>query len=300
MSYKVVAIGEVLWDMLPGGAQLGGAPANFAHHAHELGASARVISRVGRDDNGREILRRFNAAGLDCGGLQMDETAPTGTVTVQLSSAGVPEYIIHENVAWDRIEAPKQDLDSVGQADVICFGTLAQRARTSRDSIQCLLAASPAAAWRIFDINLRQQFYDLRIIEQSLKLSNVLKLNDAELPLLAGMLHLQGGASQQIAALAKRFDLRIVALTRGSHGSLLYQEGQQSECATRPVEIQDTVGAGDAFTAGLALGLLKGMDLHQINQAATEVARYVCSCKGATPRLPDSLRELFAKRVARP
>ena len=293
MSFKVIGIGEVLWDMLPDGPQLGGAPANFAYHAHALGARAQIVSRVGDDDKGREIIRRLEAMGLAGQTLQVDKTAHTGTVTVALTDNGIPEFTIHENVAWDYIEVMDDALAALGTADAVCFGSLAQRGASSRAAIQHLLSMTPAGALRIFDVNLRQQFYSRGVIERSLELANVLKLNDGELPVLADMFTLPGGVEQQIAALAERFELRVVALTRGPQGSLLYRDGRWSECKSRPVNVKDTVGAGDAFTAALAMGLLKQMDLDDIHFAAGEVASYVCICDGATPLLPESIRALF-------
>jgi fructokinase len=294
MSFKVIGLGEVLWDLLPSGPQLGGAPANFAYHAHALGARAQVITRVGNDQLGREILNRLEAMGLAGPTVQMDEAAPTGTVTVALTGNGIPEFTIHEAVAWDSIAATHSALAAVREADAICFGSLAQRGEISRNAIQRLVAAAPAAAWRIFDINLRQHFYNREIIEQSLKLANVLKLNDGELPVMAKMFGIEGLDRQVIEALAKRYSLQVVALTRGPEGSLLYRGGRWSEHGAGQVEIKDTVGAGDSFTAALCLGLLGQMDLDEINAAASQVAAFVCGCAGATPHLPDHLRQLFA------
>ena len=296
----VIGLGEALWDLLPAGPQLGGAPANFAYHAHALGARAQVITRVGQDDYGREIIRRFVAMGLDGGAVQLDEAAPTGTVTVALSGNGIPEYTIHENVAWDRIAATPEALAAVSVADAICFGSLAQRSEASRTAIQQLVAATSADALRVFDINLRQHFYSREIIEHSLLLANVLKLNDTELPVLARMLGMEGSPRQQIEGLARNFSLRVVALTRGAEGSLLFQGDRWSELPTSQVEVRDTVGAGDAFTAALCLGLLCGMDLDTIHEQASRVAAYVCGCIGATPSLPAPLRQQFVNlRIVR-
>ena len=289
----VIGLGEALWDLLPAGPQLGGAPANFAYHAHALGARAQVITRVGDDDYGREIIRRFESMGLDVGAVELDDAAPTGTVTVALSGNGIPEYTIHEKVAWDRIAATPVALAAVRAADAVCFGSLAQRSAASRDAIQSLLAATPPDALRIFDINLRQHFYGREIIERSLQLANVVKLNDSELPVLAQMFGLDGLLRQQIESLARDFHLRVVALTRGAEGSLLFQSGRWSEQPAGQVEVQDTVGAGDAFTAALCLGLLRGMDLDVMHAAASRIAAYVCGCVGATPDLPEPLRQQF-------
>lgn len=299
MNFKVIGIGEVLWDLLPSGAQMGGAPANFACHAHALGARAGVVSGVGRDQLGRDILRHLAEMGVSLNLVQVDETHPTGTVTVELEGDGVPHFTIREQVAWDHLQPTEAAQKAAGEADAICFGTLAQRCEPSRSTIHHLLSRSRATALRIFDINLRQNFYSREIIQNSLRLANVLKLNDAELPVVATMLGLQGDLKMQLATLAQQFDLQVIALTRGPEGSLLYQSGRWSECRTRPVRVMDTVGAGDAFTAALAIGLLQKMDLDEVNIAANEVARHVCSCAGATPPLPDELRHRFVQPACR-
>jgi fructokinase len=287
MSFNVIGIGEILWDLLPSGKQLGGAPANFAFHARGLGARSRVISRVGRDALGAEILRRLQALGLPVEDIQVDPSAPTGTAGVELSADGQPRFIIHENVAWDRLALEKNALAAVAAADAVAFGTLGQRCEPARRTIQALLAAVRPGALRILDLNLRQNYYSRELIETSLRLASVVKCNDAELPVLAGMLGLRGSARQQMEGLARRHGRRSVCLTRGAHGSLLYSEGQWAEDPGRPVVVQDTVGAGDAFTAALALGVLAGRPLEAVNRRANEVARYVCSCEGATPPLPE-------------
>lgn len=286
---RIVAIGEVLWDLLPSGAILGGAPANFAFHARALGAEVSLISRVGSDDLGREIRRRYEAAGLAGDTLQVDPTAPTGTVSVELSADGQPNYTIHEHVAWDALAADDAALTAVAKADAICFGSLAQRSSVSRESIGALLAATAPAALRIFDINLRQSFYSRAVLEESLRLANVLKLNDAELPVLAEMFDLKGDDRAQLATLAERWELRAVALTRGSRGALLFSaEGFSEHPGKAAPSVRDTIGAGDAFTAMLALGLLAQWPLDVINDRANTVAAYVCSQSGATPELPPS------------
>jgi fructokinase len=293
MSFKVIGIGEVLWDLLPGGPQLGGAPANFACHARALGGHAGVITRIGRDQFGREILDRFQQMGFSDAMVQTDDETPTGTVSVTLNGSGIPHYVIHENVAWDRIEFTAAAARAIGGADAICFGSLAQRNPASRAVIQKLLATAPAAAWRVFDINLRQNYFSREVIEQSLRFASVLKLNDGELPILAQFFALTGSPRQQIERLALMFGLQVVALTRGPAGSLLFQEGQWSDCPSKPIEVVDTVGAGDAFTAALVMGLLCRMPLDEINFRADAVARYVCSRAGATPPLPKELADAF-------
>jgi fructokinase len=309
MDFRVVGVGEVLWDLLLTGRQLGGAPANFAYHVHALGAETHVVTRVGNDEYGREIIRRFHALALPDTTVQIDATAPTGTAKVELSGNGLAHFTIQENVAWDYIAATPEAIAAAHGADAICFGSLAQRCEISRNSIRQLVAETPPHALRVCDINLRQQFYSRDVIEKSLQLANVLKLNDDELPTLAAMFNLAGSngdgsrsashkLEHEIERLAQTFSLQVIALTRGANGSLLYQQKDDierwSDCASRPVNVVDTVGAGDSFTAALVLGLLREMDLDDINRMANEVARYVCSQSGATPRLPVELAKKFS------
>ncbi|HEX5219621.1 MAG TPA: carbohydrate kinase [Verrucomicrobiae bacterium] len=296
MSCNIVGIGEVLWDLLPDGPQLGGAPANFAFHARSLGLEAGVISCVGDDEPGNELLARLHQLNVPIDLITQRPGLPTGTVSVTLDGNGVPQYTIHEPVAWDHIPSTPLARQSVRNAQVVCFGSLAQRSRESRHTIQELVSAAPRNALRVCDINLRQQFYSLDIIRHSLHLANVLKLNDAELPVLATLLNLRGSEKEQLDELASQFELQTIALTCGDKGSLLYHRGCWSECSVQPVKVVDTVGAGDAFTAALVKGLLLDMKPDHINTAANEVARYVCSCAGATPPLPDAVRRLFTRR----
>jgi fructokinase len=293
MKFKLIGIGEVLWDLLPGGRQMGGAPANFAYHAGALGAEARVVSRVGRDEAGRELLRRLERLGVPTDCVEEDPTAPTGTVTVEVAADGQPQFTIHEDVAWDNISGEAAGRRAVAAADAICFGTLAQRSETSRRTIRALLKTMRAESLRILDVNLRQHFYSRELIEESLALANVLKVNETELPRLAEMFQLPGDERGQVAGIAGQFNLRLVAYTRGSRGSLLFSEGRWSEHPGIPAKVVDTIGAGDSFTAALALGLLRGWPLDEIHQRASEVAAYVCSQPGGTPELPEHLRALF-------
>lgn len=294
MQPRIVAIGEVLWDLLPSGAILGGAPANFAFHARALGAEVSLISRVGDDDLGREIQRRCKAAGLARETMQVDPVTPTGTVSVELSADGQPHYTIHEHVAWDALAADEAARAAVTKADAVCFGSLAQRSSVSRESIGVLLEATGPAALRIFDINLRQSFHSRAILEKSLQHANVLKLNDAELPVIAEMFGLKGDDRAQLAALVERWKLRAVALTRGARGALLLAPDGFSEHPGKALpSVRDTIGAGDAFTAVLALGLLAQWPLGVINDRANAVAAYVCSRSGATPELPPSFSSFF-------
>jgi fructokinase len=289
----VVAVGEMLWDLLPSGKELGGAPTNFACQAQALGARAWPVSSVGRDALGQEILERLEALGLRHDLVQVHRNAPTGTVAVKVAPDGQPHFTIQENVAWDAIPANAAMLAVARRADAICFGSLAQRSPPSRRSIRRLVTAAPARALRIFDINLRQRFYSMEVIETSLRLANVVKLNDAELPIVAKMFRISGDVSEQLSSLARRFDLRLAALTRGARGSLLFERGRWSDHPGLRVRVRDSVGAGDAFTAAMALGILAGWALDEVNLRANEVAAFVCSKQGGTPTLPKSLRRAF-------
>ena len=290
-KFKVVSVGEVLWDLLPEGALMGGAPANVSIHARALGADARLVSRVGRDALGDEIVRRFEDRGFPIDTIQRSDTAPTGTVDVKVDSAGQPHFTIRENAAWDMIEANETALAAVRGADAICFGSLAQRSEVSRKSIHALVSVTEAKALRIFDVNLRPPFIARPVIESSLAVASVLKLNDAEVPVLGEIFGLPTASDEAFAAaLAERFNLSVIACTRGARGSIIWTRDYISTHPGIPVQVRDTVGAGDAFTAALMLGLLRKRPLDEINQHANEVAAFVCSQPGATPLLPDSLR----------
>jgi len=285
--------GEVLWDLLPGGKQLGGAPINAAVHARALGADAFPVGRVGKDALGDGILERLRAMGMPTEHVAVDVEAPTGTVSVELAE-GQPKFVIHENVAWDRMTADEAALALARRADAVCFGTLAQRGEITRVCIHALVSAAPISALRIFDVNLRQHFYSRDVMEKSLRLANVVKLNDQELPALADMFKWGGSEEAQLVGLALQYDLRAAALTRGARGSALwFGDGSLSEHPGIQSTVVDAVGAGDAFTAALAMGLLSGWDGDKINQHANEIAAYVVTQNGATPKLPKTLVEHF-------
>jgi len=285
----LVGLGEVLWDLLPGGRQLGGAPANFAYHAQALGARGVVASAVGDDELGREILARLDALGLDRSAVQVDHRHPTGTVSVQVDADGHPQYVIHEDVAWDFIEATGELTALAGRADAVCFGSLAQRAPASRAAIRRFLKLTPRECLRIFDINLRQSYYDRQVIAESLDVADVLKLNVDELTAITDLFDLPGGEDQAARAMLHRFGLTLVAVTRGSAGSVLITKDQVSSCPPQQVKVADTVGAGDAFTAALALGMLTDRPLDLTHRHAARLAAYVCTQVGATPELPADL-----------
>lgn len=290
---KIVGMGELLWDLLPGGKQLGGAPANFAIHARQLGAEGLVVSSVGADPLGRQILEQLGSCGVPTDAITIHPTLPTGTVTVAVAEDGQPRFTIHENVAWDDIQPNPAALEAVRHADAVVFGSLAQRTAKSRQALRDLLALVPSKAVCVFDINLRQHYYSLETIEYGLRRANVLKINHEELAVLGAMLGTRGDEREQVSQLASRYDLKVVSLTRGASGSLLHAEGRFSEHPGFPARVVDTVGAGDAFTACLTLGLLHGWDLERINGRANEIAAYVCGCPGATPALPETMRGWF-------
>jgi len=289
-SFALVGLGEILWDMLPTGKQLGGAPANFAYHAQALGSKGIVVSCIGDDELGKEILSQLGGLGLDCGYIAVDKAHRTGTVTVKLDAKGVPDFTIHENVAWDFIPLDAGLLELAARADAVCFGALCQRSDVSRDTVRRFLKETKPDCLRIFDINIRQSYYSKDIVGAMLDTSNILKLNDDELPLVAELLDIKGSESEILAELVARYRLRLVVLTKGAEGSRLYGPDGDSVCEGIPPEkIADTVGAGDAFTAAVAVGLLKSDGLEQINAHANRVASFVCSQNGATPKLPDEL-----------
>jgi fructokinase len=286
-----VGLGEVLWDLLPQGKQLGGAPANFAYMMALLGHRGVVASSAGRDALGDELRRKLVELGLDTSFLQLDAAHPTGTVKVHLDAAGQPAYEITDGVAWDFLEWTPSWQQLAATAGVICFGSLAQRSPQSHAAIQEFLAAAPqpfsGSGLRIFDVNLRQRFFSADVLSESLRLANVAKLNDMELPVVMRELGLSfDGEAASAERLRRAFGLRLVCVTRGSKGSLLVSDGERDEHPGFPVRVVDSVGAGDAFTAALAHHLLRGSSLRATNEAANRMGAWVASESGATP-LPD-------------
>lgn len=287
-----LCIGEILMDLLPSGARLGGAPANVAWHANRFGAGSLIASRIGNDPTGARILEQLNLMGMETKGITVDEAHPTGQVDVVVDDDGNPTYFIHEDAAWDFIEAGPHVLEAAAHADAVCFGSLAQRSDVSRQAIHTLLAATSPDCLRFFDINLRQAYFSEELITSSLKSANALKLNDEELPILAKYYGLTGSDVQMAATLAERFSLRLVALTRGSKGSLLLAGNETSEHPGHPTTVVDSVGAGDCFTAATMVGFSAGKSLDEINESANRAAAFVCASSGATPVLPEEWRIL--------
>jgi fructokinase len=283
--FKVIGIGEILWDLFQEGKQLGGAPANFAFHAHQLGLQSSIISSVGNDDLGKEILEVIDKTEIISFIDKIER--PTGTVSVQLDNNGIPKYIIHEDVAWDFISPSEKALDFAKQSHAVCFGTLAQRSETSYYSIQEILKSVPVNALKVFDINMRQHFYNEEIISKSLEKANILKINEDEILVFADMFNISGDEFEIMHQIIRQYDLQLLALTKGDEGSWLVSKREDSYLDTPNVSVADTVGAGDSFTAALIAGLLMGKPLKDVHQTAVDISAYVCTQKGATPVLPE-------------
>jgi fructokinase len=283
-GFSMVGLGEVLWDLLPTGKQLGGAPANFAYHANLLGNRGVVVSRIGDDELGQEIRESLRQRELDLDGLQLDPQYPTGTVDVELDSLGQPSYIIVENVAWDQLEWDEGLAQIAVEADAVCFGTLAQRSPRTRETIRRFLSETPAETVRLFDVNLRQHYCTTAVLRASLEAANVVKLNEDELGRVARVLSLGINGDQVVArALLRNFHLDLVCVTRGANGSWLVSPDEIHEHPGNKVKVADTVGAGDAFTAALCHHYLKGSNLATMNAAANAMGAWVASCVGAMP-----------------
>ncbi|WP_293670141.1 carbohydrate kinase [uncultured Parabacteroides sp.] len=276
----VVGIGELLWDMLPTGKKAGGAPINFVYHASRLGAEGYAISAVGDDELGHEILKELDNNSIQY--LIEKVPYPTGTVQVTLQN-GIPDYVINERVAWDHLSPTSNAIDLAERADAICFGTLGQRSAQSRETIQAILSFAPDEAYRCFDINLRQHYYTKELIEESLYLANVFKVNDAELAVLRDMFRLEGTDKDIAKWFVERYNLRMLVLTAGASYSTIYTAKEESTLQTPEVQVADTVGAGDAFSGALIISLLKGASLKEAHEFAVKTAAYVCTKEGAWP-----------------
>ena len=284
----IVGLGELLWDLLPSGTQLGGAPANFAYCSHLLGNRGVVTSRIGLDALGREARAALLHSGLSDQFLQTDADHPTGTVRVQLDPAGQPRFEIADATAWDFLAWTDLWQSLAQSADAVCFGSLAQRSSQSRETILNFLDATRPDALRIFDVNLRQSFYSTDIVRESLRRASVVKLNHEELPRVRELLALESSDLTAFCRqLLEKFDLRLVCVTRGANGSLLCDRTEADEHPGFMVHIQDTVGAGDAFTAALVSGLLRQSPLGEMNDLANRMGAWVASCSGAMPPPPE-------------
>ena len=287
----VVGMGEALWDVLPEGKKIGGAPANFAYHVSQFGLDGRTVSAVGEDKLGTEILENFYEKKL----YSMIERVPypTGTVQVELDAEGIPCYDIKEGVAWDNIPYTSALEGLAKQTSAVCFGSLAQRSVVSRETINKFLDAMPEGnTLKVFDINLRQGFYTKEILCNSFKRCNVLKINDEELVTVSRMFGYPGiDLQDKCWILLAKYNLKMLILTCGVNGSYVFTPGNVSFVETPKVEVADTVGAGDSFTATFVAALLKGLPITEAHRLAVEVSAFVCTQNGAMPVIPDYLKE---------
>ena len=286
----VVGLGEVLWDVLPEGKKLGGAPANFAYHAGQfLGMDNTIaVSALGNDKLADETIEALKEHGLN--DLLPRVPYPTGTVQVQLDEQGIPTYDIKENVAWDNIPFDDDIAVIARNCRAVCFGSLAQRNVVSRDTIQKFLDATPADCLKIFDINLRQQFYTQEVIRESLQRCNVLKINDEELVLIGRMFGYPGlDIENKCWLILGKYNLDMLVLTCGTNGSYVFTPGQKSFQETPKELVADTVGAGDSFTGSFVGSILNGKSVAEAHRTAVQVSAYVCTQNGAMPTLPPEL-----------
>ena len=291
----VVGMGEALWDVLPEGKKIGGAPANFAYHVSQFGLNSRVVSAVGDYKLGMEILDNFREKKLNA----MVEIVPypTGTVQVELDAEGVPCYDIKEGVAWDNIPYTPALEDLAKHTKAVCFGSLAQRSVVSRDTINRFIDAMPAEdTLKIFDINLRQGFYTKEILCNSFSKCNILKINDEELVTVSRMFGYPGiDLQDKCWILLAKYNLKMLILTCGVNGSYVFTPGNVSFVETPRVEVADTVGAGDSFTAAFVSSILSGLSIGEAHKLAVETSAYVCTQNGAMPVLPQSLKDRVIK-----
>ena len=285
-------IGEVLWDMFPEGKRIGGAPANFAYHMSQFGFDSRVVSAVGEDVLGDEILENFNEKGLRYWVERVP--FPTGTVEVTLNEGGIPCYEIKQSVAWDNVPYTPE-LDRLAcQTRCVCFGSLAQRNVVTRTTLNRFLDAMSGEAYKVFDINLRQHFYTMEVLKDSLVRCNILKLNDEELVILSELLELSEKSIEgECWEMMKRFDLKVLILTSTVQGSHVFSGDTRSFLDTPHVKVVDTVGAGDSFTAAFCAAILKGKSMVEAHRLAVEVSAFVCGQAGAMPRLPEKLKGIL-------
>ncbi len=289
MKRYIVGLGEALWDVLPDGKKLGGAPANFAYHAAQFGLDTIAISALGEDKLAEETIDALKEHNLNY--LMPRVPYPTGTVQVTLTGDGIPTYDIKENVAWDNIPLTDEMLEIAKNARAVCFGSLAQRNVVSRENIHKFLDATPDDCVKIFDINLRQQFYSKEVIKESLKRCNILKINDEELVLIGRMFGYPGlDIENKCWLILGKYNLDMLVLTCGTNGSYVFTPGQMSFQETPKVEVADTVGAGDSFTGSFVGSILNGKPVPEAHKTAVQVSAFVCTQNGAMPVVPERLK----------
>lgn len=285
----IVGLGEALWDCLPEGRKLGGAPANFAYHTSQFGNDACAVSAVGNDALGDETLKALDEKGLHYVMPRVDY--PTGTVQVTLDEDGIPSYDIKEGAAWDNIPFTPEIEDLARRCRAVCFGSLAQRNEVSRMTIYRFLDTAPKECLRIFDINLRQNFYSKEVIRESLRRCNILKINDEELVIIGRMFGYPGmDFENKCWLILGKYNLDMLVLTCGVNGSYVFSKGAMSYYETPKVKVADTVGAGDSFTGSFVASLLAGKSVADAHRIAVNVSAYVCTQQGAMPLLPEELK----------
>ena len=286
----IVGLGEALWDCLPEGRKIGGAPANFAYHTSQFGYDAHAVSAIGRDALGDETLQALQQKGLKTIMPRVDY--PTGQVQVTLDEDGVATYDIKEGSAWDNIPFTPEIESLAKQCQAVCFGSLAQRNEVSRNTIYRFLDATPQDCMRIFDINLRQNFYSKEIIRESLLRSNVMKINDEELVIIGRMFGYPGlDIENKCWLILGKYNLDMLILTCGVNGSYVFSRGAMSYYETPKVEVADTVGAGDSFTGSFVASILSGRPVAEAHRLAVNVSAYVCTQNGAMPQIPEELKQ---------
>ena len=286
---KIIGLGEVLYDVLPQGAKLGGAPANFAFHASQFGYEAMAVSAVGNDILGDHALKTFDENGLKY--IIPRVPYPTGTVNVTLNESGVPTYTFTPDVAWDHIPFTPEMEAVAREARAVCFGSLAQRSPVSRETINKFLEMTPEDCLKIFDVNLRGNFYNKEVLQQGVRHADILKINDEELIVIGRMFDYPGlDMEEKCRIIMHRYNLMMVVLTCGTNGSYVFaRDGFTSFKPTPKVEVADTVGAGDSFTGAFTASILSGKSIGEAHEIAVKVSAYVCTKKGAMPKLPDKL-----------
>lgn len=292
----VIGLGELLWDIFPTGRRAGGAPANFAFHVNQLGLQGIPASRVGRDDLGDELIKYLMAQGLTTELVQRDDNHSTGTVTVELDSGGHPSYVIHTGVAWDQLEATTALLKAAARSAAICFGTLGQRSPRAHEAIRETISHSGDDCLIVFDVNLRQAFFSRDVVEDSLRLADLVKLNDDEVTVLTSLLELPTEVNDLVGfgrGIIQRFGPSIVCITRGGEGACLVTDREAVNVPGRPIKVVDTVGAGDSFTAALVVALLQGRELPECGRIANAVGALVASRPGAMPPLREEFERLM-------
>jgi fructokinase len=281
MDRPIVGIGEILFDLLPSGAQLGGAPANFAYHVCCLGGRGVAVSAIGKDKLGEEVKTILAAKKLEAVLPEVDY--PTGVVHVELDGRGVPQYTIVEDVAWDNVPYTQEMKELARSAAAVCFGTLAQRNPVSRATVMNFIADMPADSLKVYDINLRQHFYSRVIIEDSLRVADILKINDEEIAVVSDLLGLDASPEQACRSLISMYGLRLVILTKGADGSEVITPDAKYSVECPKVKIADTVGAGDSFTAAFVQAYLRGDSIENCHNIANRISAFVCSRSGAMP-----------------